>query len=308
MINSATDELVTVRDWLRWAVSRFNETGLSYGHGTDNAWDEAVWLILATLHLPRDTLDPWLDAHLTRSERLTLLDRLQQRVVHRMPTAYLVQEAWLGSYRFHVDQRVIVPRSYFAELLEGGFAPWIEDAEAVGAALDLCTGSGCLAILMAHAFPNAAIDAIDISADALDVARRNIADYALEDRVQAIESDLFAAVRGNRYDLIISNPPYVTTEAMEALPAEYRHEPALALAAGADGLDVARRILAEAREHLNPGGLLAVEVGHNQELVTAAFPKLPMIWLDTEHAEGKIFLVTRDDLPAAGKGAGRATR
>ena len=301
MINSATDELVTVRDWLRWAVSRFNETGLSYGHGTDNAWDEAVWLILATLHLPRDTLDPWLDAHLTRSERLTLLDRLQQRVVHRMPTAYLVQEAWLGSYRFHVDQRVIVPRSYFAELLEGGFAPWIEDAEAVGAALDLCTGSGCLAILMAHAFPNAAIDAIDISADALDVARRNIADYALEDRVQAIESDLFAAVRGNRYDLIISNPPYVTTEAMEALPAEYRHEPALALAAGADGLDVARRILAAAREHLNPGGMLAMEVGHNQDLVTAAFPDLPVIWVDTAHAEGKIFLVMEQDLPAARK-------
>ena len=301
MINGATDELATVRDWLRWAVSRFNETGLSYGHGTDNAWDEAIWLILATLHLPRDTLEPWLDARLTKSERLTLLDKLQQRVVHRLPTAYLVQEAWLGSFRFHVDQRVIVPRSYFAELLENGLAPWIDDAETVGTALDLCTGSACLAILMAHAFPNATVDAIDISADALAVARRNIADYQLGDRVQAIESDLFAAVKGRRYDLILGNPPYVTTEAMEALPPEYRHEPALALAAGADGLDVVRRILAEAREHLNPGGLLAIEVGHNQELVAAAFPKLPMIWLDTEHAEGKIFLVMRDDLPAAGK-------
>ncbi|MBK7764784.1 MAG: 50S ribosomal protein L3 N(5)-glutamine methyltransferase [Sulfuritalea sp.] len=301
MINGATDELATVRDWLRWAVSRFNETGLSYGHGTDNAWDEAIWLILATLHLPRDTLEPWLDARLTKSERLTLLDKLQQRVVHRLPTAYLVQEAWLGSCRFHVDQRVIVPRSYFAELLENGLAPWIDDAETVGTALDLCTGSACLAILMAHAFPNATVDAIDISADALAVARRNIADYQLGDRVQAIESDLFAAVKGRRYDLILGNPPYVTTEAMEALPPEYRHEPALALAAGADGLDVVRRILAEAREHLNPGGLLAIEVGHNQELVAAAFPKLPMIWLDTEHAEGKIFLVMRDDLPAAGK-------
>ncbi len=301
MINGATDELATVRDWLRWAVSRFNETGLSYGHGTENAWDEAIWLILATLHLPRDTLEPWLDARLTKSERLTLLDKLQQRVVHRLPTAYLVQEAWLGSFRFHVDQRVIVPRSYFAELLENGLAPWIDDAETVGTALDLCTGSACLAILMAHAFPNATVDAIDISADALAVARRNIADYQLGDRVQAIESDLFAAVKGRRYDLILGNPPYVTTEAMEALPPEYRHEPALALAAGADGLDVVRRILAEAREHLNPGGLLAIEVGHNQELVAAAFPKLPMIWLDTEHAEGKIFLVMRDDLPAAGK-------
>ena len=207
MINGATDELATVRDWLRWAVSRFNETGLSYGHGTENAWDEAIWLILATLHLPRDTLEPWLDARLTKSERLTLLNKLQQRVVHRLPTAYLVQEAWLGSFRFHVDQRVIVPRSYFAELLENGLAPWIDDAETVGTALDLCTGSACLAILMAHAFPNATVDAIDISADALAVARRNIADYQLGDRVQAIESDLFAAVKGRRYDLILGNPP-----------------------------------------------------------------------------------------------------
>ena len=299
MINSATDELVTVRDWLRWAVSRFNESGLSYGHGTENAWDEAVWLVLATLHLPHDTLEPWLDAHLTRSERLGLLNNLQQRVVHRMPTAYLVQEAWLGPFRFYVDQRVIIPRSYFAELLENGFAPWIEDPESVGAALDLCTGSGCLAILMAHAFPSASVDAIDISADALVVACRNIADYQLDDRVHAIESDLFAAVKGKRYDLILSNPPYVTSEAMAALPAEYRHEPALALAAGADGLDVVRRILAEAGAHLNPGGLLAIEVGHNQHLVEAAFPDLPMVWLDTEHAEGKVFLVTREDLPAS---------
>lgn len=301
MIDSATDELHTVRDWLRWAVSRFNETGLSYGHGTENAWDEAVWLILATLHLPRDTLDPWLDAHLTRSERLTLLNNLQQRVVHRLPTAYLVQEAWLGPFRFYVDQRVIVPRSYFAELLENGFAPWIEDPEAIGAALDLCTGSGCLAIVMAHTFPNATVDAIDISADALAVARRNIADYGLDHRVHAIESDLFAAVKSKRYDLILCNPPYVTTAAMDALPAEYRHEPTLALAAGEDGLDVVRRILAEARGHLNPGGLLAIEVGHNQDLVTAAFPDLPVVWLDTEHAEGKVFLVARDDLPATSK-------
>jgi ribosomal protein L3 glutamine methyltransferase len=296
-MNSATDELVTIRDWLRWAVSRFNETGLFFGHGTDNAWDEAVWLVLATLHLPRDTLEPWLDAHLTKSERLTLMNNLQQRVVHRLPTAYLVQEAWLGPFRFYVDQRVIVPRSYFAELLENGFAPWIEDTEAVGATLDLCTGSGCLAILMAHAFPNATVDAIDISADALAVAHRNIADYALEDRVQAIESDLFDAVEGKRYDLILSNPPYVTAAAMDVLPAEYRHEPALALAAGADGLDIVRRILGEARQHLNPGGILAVEVGHNQDLVEAAFPSLATVWLDTGHAEGKVFLVMRDDLP-----------
>ena len=298
MIDSTTDELHTVRDWLRWAVSRFNEAGLCYGHGTENAWDEAVWLVLATLHLPRDTLEPWLDAHLTKPERLALLGNLQQRVVHRLPTAYLVQEAWLGEFRFYVDQRVIVPRSYFAELLQTGFAPWIQDPEAVESALDLCTGSGCLAILMAHAFPNAAVDAIDISADALVVASRNIADYHLEDRVKPVESDLFAAVPGKRYDLIVCNPPYVTADAMAALPPEYRHEPSLALAAGPDGLDVVRRILAAAHAHLNPGGVIAIEVGPNQDLVTAAFPDLPAVWLDTEHAAGKVFLLTREDLPA----------
>ena len=297
MINSATDDLVTVRDWLRWAVSRFNEAGLHFGHGTDNAWDEAVWIVLATLHLPRDTLEPFLDARLTSSERHALLERLQQRVVHRLPAAYLLNEAWLGEFRFHVDPRVIVPRSYFAELLEDGFAPWIENPESVASALDLCTGSGCLAIVMAHAFPNAAVDAIDISPEALEVARRNIADYGLEDRVHAIESDLFAKAKGRRYDLIICNPPYVTAAAMEALPAEYRHEPALALAAGRDGLDVVRRILAQARKHLNPRGVIAIEVGHNQELVTEAFPDLPAVWLDTEHADGKVFVLTREDLP-----------
>ena len=299
MIHGATDELITLRDWLRWAVSRFNEAGLHFGHGTDNAWDEAAWIVLATLHLPRDTLEPFLDARLTSSERHMLLERLQQRVVHRLPAAYLLNEAWLGDFRFHVDPRVIVPRSYFAELLEDGFAPWIEDPEAVGSALDLCTGSGCLAIVMAHAFPNATIDAIDISPDALEVARRNIADYGLDDRVQAIESDLFATVKKKRYDLIICNPPYVTAAAMDALPAEYRHEPALALAAGPDGLDVVRRILAQAERHLKPGGVLAIEVGHNQELVTAAFPELPAVWVDTQTAEGKVFVLTREDLSAA---------
>ena len=297
MIHGATEELVTVRDWLRWAVSRFNEAGLHFGHGTHNAWDEAVWIVLATLHLPRDTLEPFLDARLTSSERHALLERLQQRVVHRLPAAYLLNEAWLGEFRFHVDPRVIVPRSYFAELLEDGFAPWIEHPESVASALDLCTGSGCLAIVMAHAFPNAAVDAIDISPEALEVARRNIADYGLEDRLHAIESDLFAKAKGRRYDLIICNPPYVTAAAMEALPAEYRHEPALALAAGRDGLDVVRRILDQARKHLNPRGVIAIEVGHNQELVNEAFPDLPAVWLDTEHADGKVFVLTREDLP-----------
>ena len=295
-MNSLADELLTIRDWMRWAVSRFNEAELFYGHGTENAWDEAAWLILAALHLPRNSLEPWLDARLSRAERLDLLNILQQRIARRLPAAYLVQEAWLGEFRFYVDERVIVPRSYFAELLENGFSPWIDNPEEVVSALDLCTGSGCLAILMAHAFPNAEVDAIDISADALAVAQRNISDYELGDQVHAIKSDLFAAVKSKRYDIILSNPPYVTTEAMAALPPEYRHEPALALAAGADGLDVVRRILAQAKRHLNPGGVIAIEVGHNRELVEAAFPQLAAVWLDTESAAGKVFLVNRDDL------------
>lgn len=295
-MQSALDELFTLRDWLRWAISRFEEAGLFYGHGCDNAYDEAAWLLLATLKLPRDRLEPFLDARLTHAERLLVLDAIQQRVAKRIPTAYLVQEAWLGPYRFHVDPRVIVPRSFFAELLEDGFAPWIEEPHAVGAALDLCTGSGCLAILMAMHFPDTEIDAIDISPDALAVARRNIADYALEGRVNAIESDLFAAVPGKRYDLIVSNPPYVTADAMDALPPEYRHEPSLALAAGEDGLDVVRRILAEASGHLSPGGILAIEVGNNREIVDAAFPELPLTWLDTETFASGVFVVQAESL------------
>lgn len=290
------DELITLRDWLRWTMSRFTEADLFFGHGTDNAWDEAIWLLLATLKLPQDRLEPFLDARLTRAERLAVWNALQQRITRRLPTAYIAQEAWLGSFRFYVDERVIVPRSYFAELLEDGMAPWVEDPEKITSALDLCTGSGCLAILMAHVFPQAQIDAIDLSSAALCVAQRNIADYALQGRVEVVESDLFAAVAGKRYDLILSNPPYVTAAAMDALPAEYRHEPALALAAGHDGLDVVRRILAEAANHLNPGGFIVIEVGHNRDLVEAAFPDLSAVWLDTTSSSEKVFLVNYDSL------------
>lgn len=293
-MSAPRDELFTLRDWLRWAVSRFTEAGLFFGHGTDNAWDEAVWLLLASLHLPHDRLEVFLDARLTEHESHLLSHRLDQRIARRLPTAYIVNEAWLGDCRFYVDQRVIVPRSYFAELLEDGFAPWVADPAAVGRVLDLCTGSGCLAILLAQVFPAAQVDAIDISPDALAVARRNIADYDLEDRVRAIESDLFAALPDApdaRYDLIISNPPYVTAAAMAALPAEYRHEPALALAAGEDGLDVVRRILRAAADHLTPTGCIAIEVGHNRELVDAAFPQLPLVWLDTAGGPDKVFLI-----------------
>ncbi len=290
------DELLTLRDWLRWAVSRFNEAQLFFGHGTDNAYDEAAYLILHTLQLPPDRLEPFLDARLTRQERLAVLNILEQRIVRRLPAAYLTREAWLDGSRFYVDERVIVPRSYFAELLSDGLAPWVTHPGDLHDALDLCTGSGCLAILMAHAFPDATIDAADISADALAVARRNVDAYHLGDRIRLVASDLFTGLANRRYDLIICNPPYVTAEAMAALPSEYRHEPALALGAGIDGLDVVRRLIAEATDHLNPAGILLVEVGHNAEIVEAAFPDLPLTWVDVPSAEGKIFLISREDL------------
>jgi ribosomal protein L3 glutamine methyltransferase len=296
MSASLLDELLTVRDWLRWGASRFNEARLFFGHGCDNAHDEAAWLILHALHLPPDRLEPYLDARLTRDERRAVLELLQQRIVRRLPAAYLTHEAWQGGYKFYVDERVLIPRSYFAELLAEGFAPWVSDPQAIESALDLCTGSGCLAILMALAFPHARIDASDISKDALAVAQRNVADYGLQERIRLVQGDLFAPLGRRRYDIIISNPPYVTAQAMHALPPEYRHEPALALAAGEDGLAIVRRILAEAKKHLQPQGLLAVEVGHNRDIVEAAFPRLPFTWLDTESGEGKIFLLRREEL------------
>lgn len=290
------DDLHTLRDWLRWGTSRFNEAKLFFGHGCDNAHDEAAWLILHALHLPPDRLDPYLDARLTRHERLAVLELLQQRIARRLPAAYLTHEAWQAGLRFYVDERVLVPRSYFADLLVDGFAPWVDDPYAIEDALDLCTGSGCLAILMAHAFPQAKIDAADISKDALEVAKRNVADYGLKERVRLAQGDLFAGLGKRKYDLVISNPPYVTAQAMRELPPEYRHEPENALAAGDDGLDIVRRILAGAKGHLKPHGLLAVEVGHNREIVDAAFPELPITWIDTDSGEGKIFLLRREDL------------
>lgn len=295
-MSAMLDDLHTIRDWLRWAVSRFTEAKLSFGHGCTNAYDEAAWLILHTLHLPIDQLETFIDARLTREERLAVLEVLQQRIARRVPAAYLTHEAWLGEFKFYVDERVIVPRSYFAELLENGFAPWVDDADAVTDVLDLCTGSACLAIIMAHTFPNAQVDAVDISPDALAVAHQNVSDYGLEEVVWPIESDLFSELGGRQYDLIISNPPYVTTESMDALPPEYRHEPALALAAGEDGLDIVRRILTGAKAHLKPGGVIAIEVGHNRDLVEAAFPQLEAVWLDAEGGDEKVFLLTREQI------------
>jgi len=291
-----TDSLITVRDWLRFAVSRFNEAKLFFGHGTDNAFDEAAYLILHTLHLPLDRLEPFLDASLTHGESEEVQAVIERRVKERIPAAYLTHEAWLGEHRFYVDERVIVPRSFIAELLPEQLAPWVENPEAVSRALDLCTGSGCLAILAALAFPNAEVDAVDLSADALDVALKNVTDYGLTDRVELIESDLFAALDGRSYDVILSNPPYVNAESVAALPPEYQAEPALALGSGEDGLDATRQILAQAKAHLNPGGLLVVEIGHNRDALEAAYPALPFTWLDTESGDQFVFMLRREDL------------
>ena len=296
MFEQARNELVTVRDMMRFAVSRFTEAGLFFGHGSDNAWDEAAYLILHTLHLPLDRLDPFLEARLTGDERQAVLEVLRQRIEERLPAAYLTNQAWLGEYSFYVDQRVIVPRSHIAELLIEQFAPWVKDPWAIGRVLDLCTGSGCLAILAAQAFPEAIVDAVDISTGALEVARRNISDYDLEARVIPILSDAFSQVQDVTYDLILSNPPYVNAASMACLPEEYRREPELALASGEDGLEFTRILLLEARKHLNPQGLLIVEIGNNRSELEAAFPDLPFVWLDTLAGDDFVFLLRREDL------------
>ena len=289
-------ELVTVRDWLRYAVTRFNRAGCFYGHGLQDAYDEAVYLILHTLALPLDRLEPFLDACIPGDEREDILEVIEKRAVDRLPAAYITGEAWLGEFRFEVDKRVIIPRSYFAELLHDGCSPWVQDPDAVTAAMDMCTGSGCLAILMAFAFPNAEIVAVDISQDALDVAAANIAAYGLEDRIRLVKSDGFAQVPEQRFDFILSNPPYVTREAMDALPAEYLHEPGLALGSGEDGLDLVRKLLADAPRYLAPEGLLAIEVGHNREIVEEAFPTLSPTWLSAPSGDDKIFILEAGQL------------
>ncbi len=289
-------ELVTVRDWLRYAVTRFNRGGCYFGHGLPDAYDEAVYLILHTLALPLDRLEPFLDACIPGDEREAIFEVIEKRAMDKLPAAYITGEAWLGDFRFEVDPRVIIPRSYFAELLENGFSPWIQDAEDVTSAMDMCTGSGCLAILMAHAFPNAHITAVDISQDALDVAAANIAAYGLEDRITLVKSDGFAAVPEQRFDFILSNPPYVTRESMDSLPAEYLHEPGIALGSGEDGLDLVRKLLADAPRFLQPEGLLAIEVGHNRHIVEEAFPALSATWLSAESGDDKVLVLEAGQL------------
>lgn len=293
--NEAVQEMVTIRDFIRWAVTQFNQADLVYGHGTDNGWDEAVNLVLTTLHLPPDIDTNVLDAKLVETEKRIIAQRVKKRVEERIPVPYLVNEAWFAGYNFYVDERVVIPRSPIAELLEDEFSPWVEE-ENVQSILDLCTGSGCIAISAAFTFPNASVDAVDISANALEVAKINVERFGLEENVNLIQSDLFTGLAGKRYDIIISNPPYVSKTEYDGLPPEYTHEPRQALTCGEDGLEIIRRILAQAENYLTPKGILIVEVGFSQELLEAHFPGVPFTWLQFENGGEGVFLLTSDEL------------
>ena len=303
-------ELKTVRDYIRYGVSRFTEAGLSYGHGTTTAFDEAVFMVLEGLRLPIDQLEPYYDARLTTPERQRIAELLHARVSTRKPAPYLLNKAYIQGVPFYVDERVIVPRSYIGELLfsdlfggeddgDGDDLTLVEDPTAVTRVLDLCTGSGCLAILAATVFPEAEVDAVDISPDALEVAKRNVADHGVEDRVHLHQGDLFAPLKNRKYDVIITNPPYVDAAAMAALPQEFRAEPTLALAGGADGLDIVRRIIKEAPKHLTPEGGLLCEFGTGREILEAGYPDLDFLWLETAESFGEVFWLTRDQLKNA---------
>jgi ribosomal protein L3 glutamine methyltransferase len=287
----------TVRDLLRFAVSRFTAADLSFGHGSSNAFDEAAYLVLHTLHLPLDTLDPFLDARLLDTEIDAIMKVIERRATDRVPAAYITNEAWMHGHRFYVDERVIVPRSFIGELLQDGLQPYVQDPDEVSRVLELCTGSGCLAILAAQAFVNADIDAVDISAPALEVAHKNVDDYDLDSRVALYEGDLFAPLPVGRYEVIVTNPPYVNALAMQTLPAEYRHEPELALAGGADGMDIVKRIVGEARKWLTEDGVLVVEIGNERANVEATLGGLDIVWLSTSAGDDNVFLIQAADLP-----------
>ena len=286
----------TIRDLLRYGVTRFNGAGLFFGHGSAEAIDEAAYLILHTLKLPLDKLDPFLDARLLPEEIARVLAVFERRATERVPAAYITNQAWLGTYPFYVDERVIVPRSYIAELIPSHFSPWVADPHAVSNILELCTGSGCLSIMMADAFPDAVVDAVDISPDALEVAQRNVRDYQLEGRVNLIQSDLYERVPFKKYDMIITNPPYVNSGSMARLPQEYLHEPQIALDGGADGMDLVRKIVAGAAERLTPDGILMVEIGNEREFAEAAFGHLGLTWITTSQGDDMVFLLTAEQL------------
>jgi ribosomal protein L3 glutamine methyltransferase len=298
----ASGELTTLLDFVRYAVSRFNEAKLAFAHGTTDPVAEAAFLVCEALHLHPDQFESFATARVTAAEGKSILGLFERRITTRKPAAYLVNKIYQRGLPFYVDERVIVPRSFIGELLDTHFAradgadAALMDPFAVGRVLDLCTGSGCLAILAALHFPNAEIDAVDISKDALAVAARNVSDHGLEDRVTLHRGDLFQPLGDARYDLIISNPPYVDAEGMAALPPECRAEPKLAFDGGADGLDVVRRILDEARAHLADDGGLLCEIGRGREHVEAAYPQLPLLWLDSEDSEGEVFWIAAADL------------
>ncbi|WP_417514911.1 50S ribosomal protein L3 N(5)-glutamine methyltransferase [Marinobacter sp.] len=293
-MTSPIEDLRTVRDYLRYASSQFSASRVFFGHGTDNVWDEAVQLVMRSLHLPLENNTLFLDARLTREERELVLERIRRRIDERVPMAYLLGEAWFMGMPFHVDERVLVPRSPIGELIESGFQPWLGD-KPVERVLDLCTGSGCIGIGVASVFEDARVDLSDISPDALAVAESNIEFHELRDRVRTVESDVFASISG-RYDIIVSNPPYVDAEDLADMPDEFHHEPALGLAAGNDGLDIAHRIIAGAAEHLTPGGLLVVEVGNSWVALDEAYPDLPFTWLEFSNGGDGVFAITEQDL------------
>ena len=291
--STAITELTTIRDWVRWAATEFERAQLFYGHGTDNAWDEAAAIVLWVVKTPWNKLGYVLDAKLTTAERTATLELIEKRMTTRKPTPYLTGEAHFAGLVFEVNESVLVPRSPIAEVIAHEFLPWIEQPPK--RILDLCTGSGCIGIACAITFDDAQVDLSDISADAVALARRNIAKHGLESRVRALESDLFAQIP-DTYDLIVSNPPYVDAEDMASLPAEYRAEPKLALQSGNDGLDFTRRLLGEASKHLAPGGLLVVEVGNSWLALENAYPNIPFSWLEFENGGHGVFALTREQL------------
>jgi ribosomal protein L3 glutamine methyltransferase len=296
MTIDAQANLRSLRDVLRYAVTRFNERSIYFGHGQLDAFDEAALLVMRAMMLPLERMDIFLDAFLTHAEINTLIELIERRVKKRVPVAYLLNEAWLQGYRFFVDARVIIPRSFIAELLKDQLAPWVADPGSVRSVLDMCTGSGCLAVIAADLFPNAKVDAVDISVDALAVAARNVEEYSLNDRVRLVESDLFEDLKSARYDVILCNPPYVTDQALAKLPREYTHEPTLALAGGPDGLDVVRRLMAQARAHLNPHGLMVVEVGDGRPAFEREYPRMPVVWATTSAGDDMVFVARAEDL------------